>query len=276
MSTIIARGQRFRIADSGGRGSAIVFLHGNLMDSTMWDPVIGSLGDYRCLRFDFRLHGATDDDGLPFTYWDAARDALGILDALGVPAAHFVGHSQGGFTALRAALLAPQRITSMTLIDSAADAFPGPALEQMARIRDGFAADAVAATGSAVLDLLLGTDDEAAAHWLARMQRQPADRLSRAVGVLMGTDSITDRLAEISTPTLVVHGSADVPIPPEAGTALATALPAAEPFELLDGAAHTPPVTHPAEVSALLHPFLEKNIFGSREQEGHPGRSATI
>ncbi|UQS26758.1 alpha/beta hydrolase [Amycolatopsis thermalba] len=252
MNTITTRGQRFAVTDSG-HGPAVLFLHGNLMDSTMWDDVV--LPGFRCIRFDFRLHGATADDGLPFTYWDAARDAVGILDALDVPAAHLVGHSQGGFTALRAALLAPERVTSLSLIDSAADAFPGAALAQMARIRDGFAAGAVTETGSAVLELLLGSR-AAEAHWLPRLRRQPAGRLSRAVSVLMGADSAAHRLAEITAPALVVHGAADQPIPPGAGAALAAALPGAKPVELLDGVAHTPPVTHPAETAALLRSFL--------------------
>lgn len=256
MNTLASRARRFHLRDSGGTGPAVLFLHGNLMDSTMWDGVVSNLSGYRSIRFDFRLHGDTEDDGLPFTYWDAARDALSVLDALDVPAAHIVGHSQGGFTALRAALLAPVRIRSLTLIDTAADPFPGPALEQMARIRDGFAAGAVEATGGAVLDLLLG-DAAAVEHWLARIRRQPADRLARAVGVLMGADGIAGRLAEITAPALVVHGGADLPIPAASGTALAAALPGAEPLELLDGVAHTPPVTHPAAVAALLRTFLD-------------------
>lgn len=158
------------------------------------------------------------------------------------------------FTALRAALLAGERVASLTLVDTAADAFPGPALAQIAQIRDGFAAGAVSETGSAVLELLLGSR-AAEAHWLPRLGRQPAERLSRAVGALMGADSVARRLGEITAPALVVHGSADLPIPPEAGVALAAALPAAEPVEVLDGVAHTPPVTHAAGFSALLQRF---------------------
>jgi pimeloyl-ACP methyl ester carboxylesterase len=258
MCPITIRDRRFHVIDSGGDGPAILFLHGNLMDSAMWDDVVATLGDFRCVRFDFRLHGGTRDDGLPYTYWDAARDTLDVLDALGLPTTHLVGHSQGGFTALRTALLAPTRVTGLTLIDTAATAFPGPALEQMARIRDGFAAGAVTDTASAVLELLLGTGDPAIPRWQARIGRQPADRLARAVGVLMSADDITDRLAEITAPALVIHGTADLPIPPDAGAALAAALPGAAPVVLLDRAAHTPPITHPTETSSLLRTFLER------------------
>ncbi|MBY8862719.1 alpha/beta hydrolase [Nocardia sp. CA2R105] len=256
MYPITTHGQHFHVTDNGAAGPAILFLHGNLMDSTMWDGVVEELAEYRCLRLDFRLHGGTEDDGLPYTYWDAARDTLSVLDALEISEAHLVGHSQGGFTALRAALLAPHRITSTTLIDTSAAAFPGPALEQMARIRDGFAAGEVTATASAVLDLLLGVDASATPQWLNRIRRQPAERLARAVGVLMGADSIEERLSEITAPALVVHGSADLPISPEAGARMAAMLPAAEPLVLLDDVAHTPPVTHPAQISALLRSFL--------------------
>jgi 3-oxoadipate enol-lactonase len=247
---------RFAVADSGGTGPAILFLHGNLMDHTMWDEVVGTLDGYRCIRFDFRLHGATEDDREPFSYWDAARDALAVLDQARVPAAHVVGHSQGGFAALRAALLDPARVASLSLIDTAATAFPGEALRQMAQIRDGFAEGATEKFGAIVLELLLGAGQPAIAHWLARLRRQPHQRLSTAVGVLMGVDNIAGRLAEITAPALVVHGAADLPIPPAAGAELAAALPGAGPMRLLDGVAHTPPVTHAARTARLIADFL--------------------
>jgi 3-oxoadipate enol-lactonase len=77
------------------------------MDNSMWSRVIDLLrDDFRCIAWDMRLHGSSEDDGLPFTYWEAVRDALAILDWTQVSQAILVGHSQGGFTALRAELLA--------------------------------------------------------------------------------------------------------------------------------------------------------------------------
>lgn len=264
MTVVTTNHARFHVADSGGTGPAVLFLHGNLMDHTMWDEVVEALDGYRCIRFDFRLHGATVDDSEPFTYWDAARDALAILDQLGVPSAHFVGHSQGGFTALRAALLDPATVATLSLIDTAATAFPGEALQQMARIRDGFAAGATEETGAAVLELLLGPDQPRTAHWLARLRNQPHQRLSTAVGTLMGADSVTDRLADITVPATVIHGAADLPIPPDAGAALASALPAAGPVHLLDDVAHTPPVTHAGQTAGIIAEFLRRSRVRSR------------
>jgi 3-oxoadipate enol-lactonase len=66
----------------------------------------------------------------------------------------------------------------------------------------------------------------------------------------MGADSVLDRLGEITAPAVLLHGSADVPIPPEAGAALAV--------RLLDGVAHTPPVTAAARTGAALAAFLPR------------------
>ncbi len=66
-----------------------------------------------------RGHGGTPAPG-PFSYWDSARDALALLDHLGIEQAVLGGMSQGGFLSLRAALLAPQRVRGLVLIDSQA------------------------------------------------------------------------------------------------------------------------------------------------------------
>src|SRR5271169_2715743 len=88
--------------------------------------------DFRCIAWDMRLHGSSEDDGLPFTYWEAARDALAILDWTQVSQAILVGHSQGGFTALRANLLTPDRVAGLVLVDTMSHAFRGQSLLRMA------------------------------------------------------------------------------------------------------------------------------------------------
>jgi pimeloyl-ACP methyl ester carboxylesterase len=105
-------GAQLNIADAGRiEAPTLLFVHGNVMDLRMWDALVGSLeSEFRCVRWDLRLHGATVDNRESFSYWDAARDGMAVLDRLGLPAATWVGHSQGGFTALRAALLAPDRV----------------------------------------------------------------------------------------------------------------------------------------------------------------------
>ncbi|MFD9734526.1 alpha/beta fold hydrolase [Umezawaea sp. NPDC059074] len=259
MSFVTVNNARFHVEDSGGDGPVVVFSHGNLMDGDMWAPQVEALsGAFRCVVWDERLHGRTEDDGRVHTYWDSADDLLGLLDRLDVPRAALVGHSQGGFLSLRAALRAPERVTALGLVDTAAVAWPFEALAQMRGVAEAFRAAGPEAVAPELLGLLLG---KPALHeqWLAKWQDQPRDRLADAVTVLMGVDDITARLAEITAPALVVHGTADRPIPLALGRLLHQALPGAVGLVEIPDAGHTPSLTHPAEVTPRLAEFLHRH-----------------
>ncbi|MFI6056302.1 alpha/beta fold hydrolase [Streptomyces violascens] len=251
-------GQQLYFEDTGGDGPVVVFSHGNLMNRRMWEPQVRALGEeFRCVVWDARLHGRTKDDGDLYTYWDSADDLLGLLDHLGVERAALVGHSQGGFLSLRAALRAPERVASLVLIDTAAVAWPREALAQMGGVGEGFRAGGPDAVAPALLDLLLGRPD-VHEEWLREWRAQPRERLADAVAVLMGVDDISARLGEIAQPALVVHGEADLPVPLPLGRMLRDRLPGAVGLAVIPAAGHTPGLTHPAEVNASLAAFLRR------------------
>jgi pimeloyl-ACP methyl ester carboxylesterase len=131
-------GQRIRYEDSGGDGPPVIFSHGFLMDREMFAPQVGALSpEFRVISWDERGFGETEFDGQPFTYWDSARDCLGLLDQLGIQEAVLGGMSQGGFLSMRAALLAPERVRALVLIDTQSgveDAERLPAYKQMQEI----------------------------------------------------------------------------------------------------------------------------------------------
>ena len=112
-------GQRIRYEDSGGEGAPVILSHGFLMDREMFAPQVDALApEFRVIAWDERGFGETEFDGQPFTYWDSARDCLGLLDHLEIDEAVLGGMSQGGFLSLRAALLAPERVRALVLIDT--------------------------------------------------------------------------------------------------------------------------------------------------------------
>ncbi|MFC4957621.1 alpha/beta fold hydrolase [Streptomyces mauvecolor] len=249
-------GQQLYFEDTGGDGPVVVFSHGNLMNRRMWQPQVRELGEeFRCVTWDARLHGRTKDDGDLYTYWDSADDLLGLLDHLGVEQATLVGHSQGGFLSLRAALRAPERVGSLVLIDTAAVAWPGEALAQMGGVSEGFRAGGPDAVAPVLLDLLLGRPD-VHEEWLREWRAQPRERLADAVAVLMGVDDISARLGEITQPALIVHGEADLPVPLPLGRMLRDRLPGAVGLTVVPDAGHTPSLTHPGEVNACVAAFL--------------------
>ena len=134
MLTARVNGTDIAYTDSGGDGPAIVLSHGYLMDHTMFDPQLSVLApEFRVITWDERGFGDTSADG-PFSYWDSARDVLGLLDHLGLDRAVLGGMSQGGFLGLRAALLEPGRVPALVLIDTQAgqeDPALAPGYEQM-------------------------------------------------------------------------------------------------------------------------------------------------
>lgn len=245
--------RRIHYVDTGGDGPVVVFSHGNLMDAQMWRHQWEGLGSSaRCIAWDARLHGRTEDDGAPYSYWDAAGDLLGLLDVLGIEQAILVGHSQGGFISMRAALTAPQRVSGLVLVDTTAMAWPPERLAQMSRVRDGFRDAGPEAVAPTLLPMLLAAPDlhdERLALW----RKQSRDRLGTAVEVLMSVDDLRDRLAEITAPAAIVHGAQDQPVPLAAGLALHEGLPnTIGAPTIIPAAGHTPPLTHPEAVTRAI------------------------
>jgi 3-oxoadipate enol-lactonase len=263
MPTAAVSGIQVNYADSGGDGPAVVLSHGYLMDQSMFDAQVAALApEFRVITWDQRGHGGTAAPG-PFTYWDSARDLLALLDHLGIQEAVLGGMSQGGFLSLRAALLAPQRVRGLILIDSQAgtedeanrlgyeqlhqtwlDQGPGPVQEIVAAIILG-----------------PGQWDGWYAKWAEQYAQWAPDNLGQLTWpfrCLMDRDDITDRLGEIACPVLIVHGGEDAAISLARAEAMRDGLAGPTTFALVGGAPHASNVTHAGEVNAEIAKFLKR------------------
>lgn len=250
-------GQLVSYVDHGGAGPAVLLLHSYLMDADMFAPQVAQLREsFRMVAMDERGHGDTPADR-PFTYWDVASDALGLLDELGVARCAVVGTSQGGFIGLRMALLAPDRVSGLALLGTSAAA-EDP--EMAAGYRQAAAAWREHGATQELLDLTaaicLGQYDPS--EWQAKWRRLPADHIDRVLTPLVERDSVLGRAAEIHCPALVLHGSADVAYPVDRARELAEALPNAEPPVIIEGGAHFLSLTDADAVNPHLHAFLDR------------------
>ena len=70
------------------------------------------------IAIELQGHAHTADRPGPFTVERLADDAVGVLAHLGVPRAHFVGHSLGGMTTIGAAVRHPARVASATALSA--------------------------------------------------------------------------------------------------------------------------------------------------------------
>jgi 3-oxoadipate enol-lactonase len=247
--------------DSGGEGPAVVFSHGFLMDQTMFDLQVPALApQYRVITWDQRGHGGTLATGA-FTYWDSAADVLALLDHLGVERAVLAGMSQGGFLSLRAALTAPDRVRALVLIDSQAgleDPAVAPGYEQMHQVWLDHGPGPVQ---EVVASIILGPGrwDGWYAKWNEQYAQWAPDDLGQLTWpfrCLMDRDDITGRLAGITCPTLIMHGTADTGIPLSRAEAVREGLGGPARFIAVEGAPHASNVTHPEEVNQAILGFL--------------------
>ncbi|MFP3906827.1 MAG: alpha/beta fold hydrolase [Acidimicrobiales bacterium] len=260
MTTMTIDGQQLAVQDHGGDGPPVLLAHGFLMDHTMFDPQVEALRDrYRVITFDQRGFGETPVTG-PFTYWDSAADALGILDALGIDQAVLGGMSQGGFLSLRAALTAPERVQALVLIDSQAGVEDPANLESYDTLHDVWMSQGPEPVQEAVASIILG---EGEWHdWYAKWAALPRESFAYTYRCLMDRDDITDRIGEITCPTLLVHGTADAAIPIEKAEALRDGLGGPTTFVPIEGGSHASNLTHPEPVNQAIVEFLDSLDLG--------------
>ena len=206
------------------------------------------------VRSDHRDTGrsVTYEPGRPgYTGADLAADAVGVLDAYGIPAAHLVGVSAGGGCAQELAVEDPTRVRSLVLISTspalAHDRQLPPPTEEFGRFVS--AAQADWSDADSVIEYLVGYQrmlaggrrrfDEAGTRGLVRrdIERARDFRAARNHDLLAHDDGPDAPLSSIAVPTLVIHGMADPMFPLAHGEALAGAIPGAR-LLALEGAGH--------------------------------------
>jgi 3-oxoadipate enol-lactonase len=100
---------------------ALLFLNSLGCDLTMWDGQVRALETrFRLIRFDARGHGCSDAPGGEYTLERLGRDALAVLNAVGVAGAHVCGLSLGGVIAQWLAVNAAGRVDRLILANTAA------------------------------------------------------------------------------------------------------------------------------------------------------------
>jgi 3-oxoadipate enol-lactonase len=258
MAVAEVRGARIVYDDTGGSGPPVILAHGFLMDRSMFGPQVDALSaTHRVITWDERGFGDTEYDGEPFTYWDSAEDCLGLLDHLGIDRAVVGGMSQGGFVSLRTALLAPERVRGLILLDTQA----GPEDADVIPLYQGML-DEWVATGPSdelaevIVSLIIG-DPALNPEWIAKWKARPKEGMAQPGATLVGRDDVTGRLGEITAPALVVHGTVDAAISMDKAEALVAGLRDAS-LAVIDGGTHAANLTHPAEVNAAIEEFLAK------------------
>ncbi|HYB41653.1 MAG TPA: 3-oxoadipate enol-lactonase [Candidatus Methylomirabilis sp.] len=244
-----------------GDGPVVTMSHSLACHLGMWDEQAQALkGRYRVLRFDTRGHGQTSAPAGAYSLEQMAGDLHGLLSSLGIAETHFVGLSMGGMIGQVFALAHPAMVKSLVLCDTTSR-YPAAAAPVWAeRIRT------VQDKG---MDAMV---EPTLQRWFtAPFRARRKDLMTRVGAMIRATPvpgyigcchaipkiDVTDRLAEIHCPALVVVGEDDPGTPVEMAREIHAALPGAE-LAILRGASHLSNLEQPDEFNRALLAFLDK------------------
>ena len=254
----------------------MVLIMGLASQMIAWDEEFcGALAarGFRVIRFDNRdvgLSSRLDHLGVPnvgllmlgrlagqvmpaaYTLSDMARDVIGLLDALGIDTAHFVGASMGGAIAQTLAIEQPERLRSLCSImaTSGDPSLPPPTPEALQLLMTPTPTDEVGYSRRylQIMRVLRGRgfpldearDVERAAQNFARGVYPPG--VARQLVAILASGSRKAALPHVRVPTLVIHGDADPLVPVECGIDVADTVPGAE-LVIIEGMGHALPMT---------------------------------
>ncbi|NOY28553.1 MAG: alpha/beta hydrolase, partial [Oligoflexia bacterium] len=245
----------------------VLLLHGVLTWSFIFDPILpGLTARYRVLVPDLLGCGDSDKPLADLHITSQAGRILQILDHCGLERVHLVAHDVGGGIAQLLALDAPDRLSSLTLINPIGyDYWPVPAIEVLRTpfIRQAAVATFDFGTLKAMVRHGLGQPERLDAAVFEQFQAPLRDRAGRQsflamLGDLDTTDltSRTPDLARITTPTLLVRGDKDHYLAPEITLRLARDIPSAR-LEMLPDAGHFAMLDAPDALGALIRSHLD-------------------
>jgi non-heme chloroperoxidase len=124
-------GVKLRYVERGAAAPApvVILLHGYTDSSYSYQTLMDHLDPtIRAIAFDQRGHGDSSKPGCCYAPQDFADDVIAFMNARKIETATIVGHSMGGVIAQLVASRAPERVSGLVIIGSAAS-FTSPAVE---------------------------------------------------------------------------------------------------------------------------------------------------
>lgn len=255
----------YRLAGHGEQ--TIVLVNGLADDLDTWVFQEDSLtaAGYRLLLFDNRGIGKTSRPAGPYSSRMMADDAKALVDELGITGFHLVGVSMGGMIGQEYALAYPDDLRSLTL--ACTYAAPGPFCSRMFALW----ADAAPVLGVPFVmrDVTLWAftteffserpDELAEFETAMKYMDQPVPAYLAQLAVIQAHDT-TDRLPQITTPTLVLAGEQDILIPVSLSRVLHEAIPGSQ-WETVRGG-HACLWEHPESFNHAVLDFVRRHGKG--------------
>ncbi len=229
-----------------GEGPDVLLIGGAGDTVESWQFQLDGLADrYRLTAFDNRGSGRTAMPDGPVTAAMMADDAAAVADALGISSTHVTGFSGGSIISQELALRRPDLVRSLVLQSTwaAPDTYLRSWMQFVQWLAESAPSERAFLEGF-FLDIYTArahNDGTVAAfvdEVLAFPHKQSPGDLRRYLDAFLADDT-TDRLPQVTAPTLVIAGGSDSTARPELGRAVADGIPGAT-FEVWPTEAHQP------------------------------------
>ncbi len=251
----------------------------SILHSRFWKMQVPYLArHYRVVTFDGRGNGRSDRPGGAPAYLGAeyAADALAVLDATGTRRAVVTSLSRGAAYALRLNSAAPDRVSAMVFISPTTSLSPFAAarmpfvrrFEEDLASHDGWAKENAAYWQQdypGFLDFFFSQvfpephstkQIEDAVGWALDTTAETLVDTRRAV-LREADDDVSALIDQVRCPCLVIHGTEDAIVGPDAGPLLAGALGTRARLVRLTGSGHSPLARDPVKVNLLIREFVD-------------------
>lgn len=233
----------------------VLLIHGHTLDARMWKAQIAALeGQFGIIAPTLRGYGASPQLEESISHAD---DLIALLEARGLTGVHVVGLSLGGNIALELILRCPERVATLTLLDSSLKGLAPDAaqLEIGHAVQRAFDAGGLEAARVAWLNAPLFAAARENPVVATQLEAWVADysgwHWSHGVSPSVQIPDLSHRLSEITAPTLIAVGKRDTAYFHSVAAALHAGI-AGSRLEVIAGAGHMVNLERPEIVNALL------------------------
>jgi 3-oxoadipate enol-lactonase len=248
----------------GDGPETMVFSHGLLMDSSMWDfvaPVFKA--KYRIILFDHRGQGQSQDPGSAYDIDQLVEDAAALIATLCKAPVHYVGLSMGGMVGIRLAANYPQHIRSLALLDTSG--LPEPWHKKIRYRLMGLMVNALGVKPliPSVLKLMFGRSTlknpdkrNMVSHWKQKLSALDKTILGPVMGVMLRNDA-SYLVNKITCPALIIVGDEDRTTPLHCAQHLNAHIIDAE-LVVIAECGHSSALEKPEQVIELMQQFYSR------------------
>jgi pimeloyl-ACP methyl ester carboxylesterase len=240
--------------DRRGSGSPLLLIHGFPLDRSVWTQLSTRLeSNFDVIMPDLPGFGDSSIPQGDTTIDQMAADLAELLDGLNIPATYLAGHSMGGYVALAFAHAYPHRVLGLGLLGS--QATPDSPESKAGRFATAEQVGLKGANAVAGMAEKLSANPSLAPYFREIILRQRPAGIIAALKAMAGRADATKFVGEFNFPVILVHGQADVLIPPERARELKALVPQAILLEL-PGVGHSSMLEAPDETAQALLKFL--------------------